>query len=266
MSDRRKQPNSSRTNLGLARTWQTLVRTRNVAAEDVLISALDSDDPAIQKAAIEGLLDRLSAAETRILLGRWHTISDEIKAMVNERPSRISGALRNAVLDGDSQIRRNGSGAACYFREFDLIHALINAAEDNSNAHAELAAATVLKLAELLCDELSRSDDFSKQRASKLTKSHVVDSLEKSVQRYSRQKHSEIVLSFLMLADRDNATLKKIMQVPHHACYLPVVEHLTYSSHTTVVRLLLSYLEDARAPAPAPARLPPGLPAIRIRA
>ena len=41
-------------------------------------------------------------------------------------------------------------------REFDLIPALINAAEDEANPNRDLVAATLLSLAETLYDELER--------------------------------------------------------------------------------------------------------------
>ncbi|HTU24346.1 MAG TPA: HEAT repeat domain-containing protein, partial [Pirellulales bacterium] len=56
------------------------------------------------------------------------------------------------------------------------------------------------------------------------------------------------ITAFLLLSQRDNVILKQILQDPHHPAYLPLLDELLHNPHSGVVRLLLGFLDDARAP------------------
>ena len=51
-----------------------------------------------------------------------------------------------------------------------------------------------------------------------------------------------------LLASRDNVVLKQILQNPHHAAFLAVIDVLTKSQRGGVIRLLLSFLDDPHVP------------------
>jgi hypothetical protein len=71
------------------------------------------------------------------------------------------------------------------------------------------------------------------------------------VNRYTRHGRREAVEAFLLLVGRDNVTLKQILQDPHHAAFLTVIDILSNSPQAGVMRLLLGLLEDPRAPSAA---------------
>jgi hypothetical protein len=135
-----------------------------------------------------------------------------------------------------------------WIREYDLVPALINATEDKTNVHADLAARTLVKLTELLYRELASPRDYRRRRDPQLVRRHIVESLELSVGRFDQHKRREIVEALLMLARGDNSTVRKILQDPRSNGYLTVIETLSQSERPGVIRLLLSYLEDPQAP------------------
>lgn len=236
---------------GLDLTFQELAKTGNEAASSVLIAGLDSPHRAIQEGALRALLARRSHQGQRELVRRWDKLSDRWKAIVGETPGRITGAVRDAVLGSDDAMCVNGCDAVLYLREYDLIPALINAAEDEANPHGDLAARTLMQLAELLYDELASPRDYSKRRDPQLVRQHALGSLEQAMGRFDGRKRREILESFLTLVGRDNATLKRILQNPHDKCYLPMVEMLKTSPRIGVMRLVLNFLDDPHAPSAA---------------
>src|SRR5262249_28976257 len=145
----------------------------------------------------------------------------------------------------------NGCQAILWFREYDLIPALINAFEDEANPHASLAAETLLSLSELLYEELAGPRDLHPRRDPQLVRRNVTGSLEQSVLRYGRHRRVEPIEAYLMLAGRDNAALKMILLDPLHSSYLALIDSLTHSPRSGVMRLLLSFLEDPQAPSAA---------------
>ncbi len=236
---------------GLKKTLEFLAKTENEAAVQVLLAALDSDDTQIQEGALRALLDRRSVVGGREVLRRLHTIDDRWKAILSEKPGRLSRALRDGVLGKDEQACRNACQAACWFQEYDVVPTLINAMEAEGNPLADLPAKTMIELCGMLYEELTGPRDYKNRRDPQLVRKNLIGCLEKSVLRYPRHQRKEVIEAFLTLANRGNSTLKQILLTPHHPCYLALSEVLTKSPCAGVHRLLLSCLEDAHPPSAA---------------
>jgi HEAT repeat protein len=236
---------------GLARTIELLTSTGNEAAVEVLLPALDSPHLTVVEATLKAILDRRSEAGQREIVRRWDTLDERLKAIVADRPSRIQDALRAAVLGTDPLLFRNACQALLWVKEYDLLPALLTATENKANPLADEAGHTLLALADLLYDELASPRDYSVRRDPQLTRQHVLTSLENSATRFEQHHRVAALDAFLMLASRENATLKRILLNPHDRSYLPVIDVLTTSARPGVMRLLLAYLEDPHAPHPA---------------
>jgi HEAT repeat protein len=106
----------------------------------------------------------------------------------------------------------------------------------------------VLQLAELLSDEISSARDYRIRRDPQMQRAHVLVGLEKAACEYHVHGRRELVEAFLLLANRENATLKHVLQSPTDRTFPPLTEVLGNSSRWGVERLLLSYLDDPFAP------------------
>ena len=140
---------------GLETTFAVLSQTGNESAVDLLIAALDSSDRDIQTGAVRTLLHRSSLVGKRELVRRWNELSERWKTLVADRPGRMSGAVRDAILSSDARLRTNGCDAVLWTRDYDLVPVLVTAAEDKSNPEAELAAQTLVTLCEMLREDLA---------------------------------------------------------------------------------------------------------------
>lgn len=236
------------TSQGLETTFHLLARTENEAAAQVLVAALDSPHPELAERALSVLLKRRSLAGQHEVIRRIHQLDPRWRDIVHEHRGHMSQALRDALLSSDAQWCANSCQAILWFHEYDLMPALVNVFEDETNPQAPLAAATALKLAELFYTDLSGAHDFRPRRDPQLMLRHLTATIEESVKRYGRHRRTEVVEAFLLLANRDNLTLKQILLDPLHASYLAVIEVLTRSRQPGVIRLLLSYLDDPQAP------------------
>ncbi len=236
---------------GLSTTFQLLAKTPNEAAVQVLLPALDSPDAAVRESALTAVLKRRSPKGHWKVLGRLHDLTDRDVEIIRDNPGRMTATLRDAVLGTEEQKCVNACQAVIWFREYDLIAALITAAEDTSNPNATLAAQTLLQLAELLYRELSSDHAELRRRDPQRVREHVVSSLERSFARFNEHKQTEILEAFLLLAGRDNPVLKRVLSDPRHNAYLSVIDVLQRSKRIGVIRLLLNFLEDPDAPTAA---------------
>jgi HEAT repeat protein len=236
---------------GLEATFRLLTKTKNEAAVAALIPALDSAHLPIRDEALRALLDRHSIVGQKEIVRRLHEINPRWEAIIAERHGRMSAALRDAVLATSPQLCQNGCRATLWFHEYDLLPALLNASEDESNPNRALVAATLLQLAELLYDELAAPRDYRNRRDPQLVRQHVIGNLEQSVRRYSKHRITAVIEAFLLLVHHDNTTLKQILSDPLDPSYRPIIEVLTNSPRSGIIRLVLSFLDDPVAPSAA---------------
>jgi len=238
---------------GMEISLEVLATTRNEAAAAVLVRALDSPHESLREGALRGLLARRSPWGLRELMARWHLFSPRFREIVIEHRGRLTGAIRDAILSQDKQLCANGCDAAQCTGEYDLIPALVNvaesgAAESGNREHADMAAQTLLQLAQMLHDELSRPRDWRQRRNPHLYRTHVVATLELATQRFQQHRRKEILTAFLILTGRENATLRRVLRDPLDRTHTEIIDLLTLSPRPAIVRLALSFLDDSRAP------------------
>ena len=236
---------------GLATTFDLLGKTENEAAVRAMLPALDSPYHGIQEGALLAILARRSVTGGHELLRRLHSFPPRFKEIVRQQHGRMTQTLRDAILGADRQTCLNGCQATLWFREYDLVPALLRVAEDASAENNDITTNTLMDLIGQLYDELAGPRDYSDRRDPQLIRRNLVAALEGSVKQFGTHKRREIVEAFLLLVRRDNVTLKRILQDPHHVAFLTVIDLLTHSDHGGTIRLLLSFLDDLHAPSSA---------------
>lgn len=189
----------------------------------VLLPALDATDAAIQEGALTAILERRSRVGQAAIVGRLHRINDRWKQIIDKHRGHLSQSLRDALVASDEQMMLNGCQGAVWFKEYDLAPTLIKVAEDSHHAHADLAAQTMLKLCDLLYDELAGPRDYSNRRDPQVVRRFVAGVLETAAKRYPTHHRMELVEGFLLLSGRDNAALKQLLREPLNPVYTPVM-------------------------------------------
>jgi len=232
-------------------TIRLLAETPNEAAVPTLVAALDSPRSAVRDAALDAILSRRSSAGHREVLRRLDTFDERSRELVLKYQGHLTHALRDAVLSSDPHLCANGCLTAVWFREYDLIPALITSLEAEANPNVHIASRTLLELTELLYGELAQPHEDGRRRDPQLIRRRVVGDLERSVARFGKHKRHEVIDAFVLLVKRDNVTLRRVLQDPHHAAFRDLVNVLSQSPAGGVVGLLLSFLDDPHAPSVA---------------
>ncbi|MCH7726459.1 MAG: hypothetical protein IH991_08285 [Planctomycetes bacterium] len=229
-------------------TFAMLEKTGNEASVAVLMAALRNKQWKIQEPALRAILGRRSPAAHRQLILRWNDLPDRMRQVIQERSDHLSGAVRDAILGSNEKLNREGCDAVLCLRDFDLLPALVTAVEDEANSQRELAGQTLFRLIEMLHEDLATSAKAKSGRDPRAVRPQALTTLETSVSRYSNHQRPEILEAFLLIVGRDNSTLKHILNCPHDCRFLKVVDLLATSTQPGILRLLLSFLDDAHAP------------------
>jgi HEAT repeat protein len=233
---------------GLETTLATLAATDNESAVALLLAALDLPDHAVRDRALQALLLRQSSVAAAEVLRRWDQLPDRWKSQIAQRGDWLAGAVRKALLDVHDDLHRIGCEAAVQTRDYDVIPLLVTAATEGATTHADRAAQTALQLAEQLAEELAAPRDYRVRRDPQLQRAHVLVSLEKGALTFGEHGRRELLEGFLLLANRENAALKRVLQSPGDRTFAPLVDVLANSTRPGIERLLLSYLDDPFAP------------------
>jgi HEAT repeat protein len=246
---------------GLADSLQFLATTENEAAVPVLLAALRTPDRKHRERVLHAVLQRASPAAELEVLTHWHRLNQPMCEVVVDKPGWLSGAIRQALTapsladpvqaEGAKQLCKNACAAALATRDFDQIPLLVTVAMDLKNPCHAQAAQTALLLAELLYEELHAPRDYRVRRDPQLQRTNLLPCLERAADSVYRHQKWELVEALLLLAERETATVKRILQSPRDPSFPTFARVLKRSSRPGVVRLLLSYLDDAHAPRPA---------------
>lgn len=232
----------------LATTFRTLAETDCPSAFRLLLAGLDHSWPAIHREALIGLLLRRGPGSQREILLRWPELWRCWQRVLYAHRDRMSRAVRDAVVGADPQLCVLGCEAAVCLDHYDILPNLISVLQTPASPCAETVAATVLRLADRLYEELTLPKERARRRNPQLVREHLLRSLEMGVQQYSRHQRPEVIEAFLVLAGRDNVTLKLILQNPNHSEFSIILELLSRSSRPGIIRLLLSFLDDPQPP------------------
>ncbi|MGC4006721.1 MAG: HEAT repeat domain-containing protein [Pirellulales bacterium] len=232
---------------GISTTFALLAETSNEAADALLASALESKDARIRDAALGAVLTRHSPECHRRLIEKLHEFDQTWRERIAAQHERLSSAVRECVLSKTEQTCKNACEAILWFRDYDLLQTLLNAAEDQSNPHRKHVAETLTRLIEHFYEELAGPRDYARRRDPQRMRDYFIGLLETSLSRFSKHQSHEILEAFLLLVQRDNSLLKQILNEPRHPAYLAITEMLTHSPRGGVMRLVLSFLDDPHA-------------------
>ncbi|NOY30362.1 MAG: hypothetical protein GXP28_09355 [Planctomycetes bacterium] len=229
----------------LETTFEVLSSSRNESVVPVLIGALDNNDGSVYEHAIRALVARRSKAGHLAVLSRWHLLSPQQRELLPEGRGRMSGALRDAVLSDEEQLFKNACELVEEFTEFDLVPTLVTLAENKKNEHAPAATELVVRLVNRLSEMTHGQRDKKDRRDPEAIRRYVLESLERSSERFRQHGRAELIEAFVILAGPSSSLLRKILDDPHHVCYGTVVNTLANSQSSGVIELLISFLKAA---------------------
>jgi hypothetical protein len=233
----------------LETTFETFARSRNQAATATLLAALDAPHKPIADGVVRALVRRTSKAGHLAVLERLHKLAPELRRAVDENQGRMGGALRDAVLSPDEQLFANACEVIRESDEFDLAPTLITVAEQSDGSRRRDATALVTGLVNRLLHPVDESEPRRFDRDPDTIRRCVLESLQRSIERFELHQNTELVECFVVLAGPDHPSLRTILDMPRHPCFEPVHATLQHSSSPDVLRLLARFLVGHEAPA-----------------
>jgi len=220
----------------------------NEAAVEVLIAALGQDDRALVDGAIVALMRRRSKQGHLAVIGKLHEFSTDQRQLLRSGRGHINGAIRDAIVSGDNQLFANACELVEQLSEIDLVPALIAVAENLKSPHADQATQVVRSLVQQLSNSLRSPSAEPLRRNPGLMRRHVLENLERCVERFRQHKRLELIEAFVILSGPNSNLLRTILRSPHHACFTPVLQTLNENQSLGVIGLLIEFMQSTKAP------------------
>ncbi len=230
-------------------TFEMLAKSRNDAATAVLVATLDAQDQALVDGAVLALVRRRNKAGHKAVLSRWHTLAPALKQAIDKNEGRMGGALHDALLGSDNQLFANACDVAHESGEFDLAPTLITVAEQVDGTRSRVATQLIIEMVErLVHGQFGEGDGGGFSRTPETIRKRVLDSLERSVERFMVHGRRELIEAFVVLAGPESQSLRTILESMHHPCYQTVIDMLNMSTNPGVLTLITDFLAADEAP------------------
>jgi hypothetical protein len=182
------------------------------------------------------------------VLRHWTALSPAQKQLVEKGRPRMGGALREALLEGDDQLFNAARDFVEASGDFDLIPTLVMVAEQTSGERAQAAIDLTMRLIDQLCRWIEGPREPNTGRDPETIRYCVLESLERSVERFRDHQRSELLEAFIVLAGPHSTTLLSILDNPLHPCFKSIVHTLSTSFSPGVLKLLVTIFSSKDAP------------------
>ena len=237
----------------LDRTFSVLTSTSNTHAVDVLIHALNVTDSAIQTRATAALMKRSSTRGHTELIRQLDSLSPDSRQELEKQSARIAEAAKQALLNGDADLRRNGLELVRTAESYKQIPTLLQMLE---SVHDDLRDEIVQSLHDLInrLYEHSRPDGGESStekylRNAPQVRHHVLTELDRAVSHFERLVYPEdVVESILILGDPDNFAVRKVLLQSRPDCLDVAGDLLVTSRHPGVMQLILDFMSQNYPP------------------
>jgi hypothetical protein len=239
---------------GLAKTIDVLAASRWPAATAVLIHALDSTQPSIRSRALAALVTRPGTSHWVEIVRRLHRLDAASQDILRQRRAETAAALAAGVASRDFGMCRNALDAIASWQRLDLARELARICGRADHPHASWIAATLLEIVSLWRSTARAPGEIAGSAGPDAMR-ELLRTLEPSIRAFGAHLPRPIVPAFLMLCDRDNATLRHVLANPLHAAHAAIGECLSGDRHSAIAQLVASFVADPRAPAAATAAL-----------
>ncbi len=233
---------------GLNATFAFLTKSENKKAVEILIAGMDCRHKPSLTRSVQAILERRDPEGHAEVFRRLPKLDKKCHSYIRERAKRLVNVVSQTLEQGGHEAAVEACNAILKFRLYDMSPGLLATAENVGGGESDLAAKTILELAELFYGELSGTDNQPKRKDIENIRRQMTSTLEDAARRYFKLQRLEIVEAFILIAKPSNATLRNLLRSPKEAAHEAVIEVLSKSRRGGVIRLLLAFLEDPQMP------------------
>lgn len=223
-------------------TWETLQRSRNIAAITTLASGLSSANAELRYLCLRSLLARDDQLARREIVLHWDGFDGKDVELLREQRTQF-GSLTTELLTSGSLAEKRIALAA--IRCLDLHDAVENILDIMVDPSHPLCIDATQCLSHLCAywGARARSDQDTPT-----IRGRLLDCLQVQLSRFKEHGNWELIDAWLAVVHWDDALQRSLISDPSQAAYGAVMTRLRESENPAVMQLLAGYLGRATTP------------------
>lgn len=225
-----------------------LATTTNESAVGVLESAIDGPSLGVRRAAITAFGRRRDKTSQHRFVMRFRDFRQEELAELTELPRDFRRTLLEILDRGDPVACEAACHLLVHFAAYDELPTLVIAAARSGHPWGSGLAATALQLARRLHADVAQYQEHPRGHDPSFSRHWASNALTRAVDCFADHGRVELVDAFLLVATRDNSTLRRILSDTQHACHNTLLDSLRTSHSSGAVELLAMFFQDSTAP------------------
>lgn len=232
----------------LSKTFGVLAASDSAEAADLLIAGLESAFEPISLAAAAALLDRDELSGQREILARFGRLPVGVKQSLQAKAERFDGVLRQMLIQGSDDQRREGLEAVRWLHAVDQIPQLIQLMCRDDYPEIHLAASCLIDLVNLVEEDVRQTSVTDSARNLILgRRDRALMHLDQAItQRYeSLLVKDPVIEAILILGPAQHNTVKKVLWQAAADCRERAGRMLLTSSHPKIMRQVLESLKQS---------------------
>lgn len=220
---------------GLEATFETLKATRNEAAIDVLIAALDDERSGTRQAALSAITVRPESRAAEMVLANWNKLRADDISSLKGKGRWMRPAVAAALVSNHDHLA-SALDATESLQIFDVLPQVIVLAESsNVDTIKKRATKIILTLVEPLGLKAREGQDQATIR--KPARSQLVESLN----RFSEHHNHHLVDALLVISEWGDSDLRRCLSSESKTHQL-ICQRLHQSNHPGVINLLAGFI------------------------
>ncbi|TWU17584.1 hypothetical protein Pla52o_51400 [Novipirellula galeiformis] len=222
-------------------TFATLAESRNAAALDLLLVAMEDPEERVRTCAVAALLQREEPQCAEAVLSRWNVFPPESYSLLRKHKAWITPAILESLRDQDANLV-HAIGATETIGLHSAIVNLIPLAETHeSDIVRDAASEAILQLAHELGHNARANRDKPSVRAPLIT------ALAESTKRIAKHKNERLVDAFLVGSAWADAELRAFVSTSSEYCQL-IGNRLATTQRAGIVELLAGFISRRKVP------------------
>ncbi len=190
---------------GLELTYETLATTRNEAAVDVLIAALDDPNAANRRRALGALLRRTEPRSSQQVLENWDKLNADDLRVLRPKKSWLADTIDQALRGNDEAVLTAITAAAGLELTTALPQLTLLAESSASRDIQQRASEAVIAIVQPL-GRAARAD-----RDQPTVRGPVLARLADSVRRFAMHRNEQLVDAFLLVSTWGDGELRQMI-------------------------------------------------------
>ncbi|MDR1493446.1 MAG: HEAT repeat domain-containing protein [Planctomycetaceae bacterium] len=233
----------------LEKTIRLLANSENASSIELLQFLLESSDRDTREKALAGLYLKNSP---EILLQLFDKIRDHEKEWLDLpflTPDRMSKIIEPAFQSNHYELAKHACQFAVRNKLYESVGTITRLFKIHHPKWMELAAQTVLQLAESFYNDLADAPSETARRNMDRRREWFASQLEDSVRHFGMHDYIEPIKAYLLVAKKNYPFLINTFNDIHSKVCKTIIDLLQNQEETRFYRLLLGFLDDTSSPA-----------------